>query len=414
VSNAQVIAATTALLRRLLLDSIPLRDTEIASLDVTTAPLDKVGADLTRPHLNLFLYQTSINGAWRNRDLPTQIGPNDTAQPRLGLNLYYLITAYGQVDGQKGDFSHRVLGAAVSVLHDHPVLGADEIVDALASGKAERQVERIRIAPLPMTLEEMSKLWTTFQTNYRLSTAYEVAVAIIESDRAKRSALPVLRRGETDQGSHVLSSGTASLSGAFPPGSRPAIRLGERLRLEGQQLDSSGLVVRVRGPHLAAPMVIDPAPGRRFDRLEVALPAPGDGSAMLDWAPGVYTASVLVRRPDLPGWSSNEVPFAVAPIIAVSPMAAPAGPLSLTVTCAPRVRDEQRASLLFGNQELTPAARSNPADPAKPTELVFDVTGAANTSWVVRLRVDGVESVPVDPAAAGPPAFDPQQTVAFT
>jgi hypothetical protein len=414
VNNAQVIAATTATLRNLLLAGIKQKDVAIQDIDVTTAPLDKVGADLTKPHLNLFLYQTSINGAWRNRDLPTHSGPEDTAQPRLGLNLHYLVTAYGQVDVDRGDFSHRVLGAAVSVLHDHPVLGPDEIVEALNKAKAERQMERIRITPLAMTLEEMSKLWTTFQTNYRLSTAYEVAVAIIESDRAKRSALPVLRRGAGDEGSHVVSSPTPSLTGAFPPGARPAIRLGERLRLEGRHLNGSDLVVRIRSSLLAAPVELPQEAGSASDRMEVALPAPADGTAMVDWAPGIYTAAVVVRRPNLPAWTSNEVPFALAPLITLSPTSAPAGPVSLTVTSTPRARELQRVLLLFGDEELEPVSRTTPPGTTDPTELQFDVVGVAGTSRVARLRVDGVESIPLDPAAPGPPTYDPEQMLKVT
>jgi len=88
MSNAQIIAATTATLRKLLLDGVPHRDPAITSISVTTTPLDRVGSDLTQPQLNLFLYHAVLNGAWRNRDVPTQVGPGDLAQPRLGLNLH--------------------------------------------------------------------------------------------------------------------------------------------------------------------------------------------------------------------------------------------------------------------------------------------------------------------------------------
>ena len=46
--------------------------------------------------------------------------------------------------------------------------------------------------------------------------------------------------------------------------------------------------------------------------------------------------------------------------------------------------------------------------------IVFDVEGTAGTTRVVRLRVDGVDSVPVDPAAPGPQSYDPHQMVKFT
>ena len=43
------------------------------------------------------------------------------------------------------------------------------------------QIERVRITPQPLSLEEISKLWAAFQTNYRLSAAYQAAVILIES-----------------------------------------------------------------------------------------------------------------------------------------------------------------------------------------------------------------------------------------
>ena len=63
----------------------------------------------------------------------------------------------------------------MGVLHDHPLLGAEEINGALPESDLDQQVERVRITPQPMSVEEMSKLWTTFQTQYRMSAAYQAS-----------------------------------------------------------------------------------------------------------------------------------------------------------------------------------------------------------------------------------------------
>jgi Pvc16 N-terminal domain len=411
VSNAQVIAATTATLRLMLLGGIPARDAAIAQVDVTTVPPDKVTANLDRPTLNLFLYQTVLNGAWRNRDA-AHARPGEEPLPPLALNLHYLLTAYGQVDIDEGDFSHRVLGAAVSVLHDHPVLGADELVAALPQHKALPQVERLRISPLATSIEEMSKLWTIFQTNYRISTAYEVAVVLIESERRPSSPLPVLRRGEADQGPTVLASVAPTLIRAVAPGGRAAVRLGEPLTIEGRNI-GAGQRLRVRGAHLAEPVMLDPLPGGTSDRISVALPAAGDAGAMTTWAPGFYTAAVVRPYADDRFLSSNSVAFALAPSITVAPTVTPAGPATLTVRCSPRIRDDQAAVLLFGTPPVAVAERPRiPTLAPQPTACTFDVTGVAGKEYVVRLRVDGVDSVPIEPAKPG--SFDPAQTVTFT
>ena len=60
---------------------------------------------------------------------------------------------------------------------------------------------------------------------------------------------------------------------------------------------------------------------------------------------------------------------------------------------------------------------TNPADPTKPTSLTFQVSGvvASGTPYPVRLRVDGVDSMPF--VATGTPpkfSFDPNQSVKVT
>jgi hypothetical protein len=414
VSNAQVIAGTTATLRLLLLSGIPARDPAIPQLDVTTLPPDKVNLSADKPALNLFLYQTSLNGAFRNRDR-TQARPGEGPLPPLALNLHYLITAYGQVDDREGDFSHRVYGAAMSVLHDHCVLGAEEIVASMSSNPAVRQVERVRITPLSTTVEEMARLWTIFQTNYRLSTAYEVSVVLIESDRPAVSPLPVLRRGSADRGPVTLASASPSLMRAVARGGRVSVRLGETLTLEGTNLVGD-LRVRVSSSRLPGPVFLELLPGATTDLVKVALPSPADAGVMSTWSPGFYTAAVVKAHAGIHDLVSNSVPFAVGPTISLSATqlpatVPPAPPAVLSVSCTPRARDDQQVSLLFGDQLLTEKTRTAPADLSQPTTSEFEVFGAANESFVVRLRADGVDSTPID--LADPLEFDPAQTVAF-
>src|SRR5262249_182056 len=154
--------------------------------------------------VNLFLYQTLPDAAWRNLDIPRRVRPGETGQPPLPLTLYYLVTAYSDEDNDIK--SHALLGKAMSILHDYPVIGADEIQnatkndDGLKNTNLPDQVERRRITLQPLTFEEMSKLWTTFQTHYRTSAAYQVSVVLIESTLPSKTPLPVLQRGEGDRG----------------------------------------------------------------------------------------------------------------------------------------------------------------------------------------------------------------------
>jgi hypothetical protein len=101
----------------------------------------------------------------------------------LALNLYYLLSAYGANDDDPDPHSHRLLAQAMRLLHDHPVLDPGRIREALAGNDLHEQAERLRVTLQPLTLEEMTKLWNTFQTPYRVSVAYEVSVVLIAGTR---------------------------------------------------------------------------------------------------------------------------------------------------------------------------------------------------------------------------------------
>ena len=104
------------------------------------------------------------------------------------------MTAYGGDDF----VSEILLGYGMQVLHETPVLTRDAIRAALApnrrlpAGAAPAfmaltaadladQVEMVKIVPEALNIEELSKLWSAFQTHYRTAAAYRVSVVLIES-----------------------------------------------------------------------------------------------------------------------------------------------------------------------------------------------------------------------------------------
>lgn len=397
MSNALAIAAVTATLRNLIVNSVH----DLPNQNVTTKPLDKARTGNSSPdQLNIFLYQTVLNAAWRNMDVPRQVRPGETGQPPLALNLHYLITAYGQ--GDDDTLSHRWLGKAMSALHDHPLLGAQEIQDALQESELQSQIERVRITPQPMSLEEMSKLWTAFQTQYRISAAYQVEVVLIESTRPARTPLPVLTRGKDDSG----VSAQADLIPPFPTildvqpqQKQPGARLNEPLTITGFHLDGDSVAVRFTTSRLSTPR-IEPATG---NAEQVVLTVPNDP---VNLPAGFYTVAVRVRTAGQPDRFTNEWPLQIAPVIStIAPGTAPAGDVTLTLTCSPEVRPEQRASLLFGDREILAQPH-----PTQTGTLTFRITAAGTGKYFVRLRVDGVDSVFID-RQAEPPSFDPTQKV---
>ena len=74
---------------------------------------------------------------------PRQVKQGESGLPSLALDLRYLITAYAP---DHNDVEvHRLLGRALSVLHDHSVLGAAELAAALVHSDVHEQLERIRL-----------------------------------------------------------------------------------------------------------------------------------------------------------------------------------------------------------------------------------------------------------------------------
>jgi Pvc16 N-terminal domain len=328
------------------------------------------------------------------------VRPGESAQPVLGLNLYYLITAFGRDNDTQRPFSHQLIGRAMSTLHDHPLLGADEIKAALPNNDLWTQVERVRFTLQPFSMEEIAKLWTGFQTQYRLSVAYEAAVVLIESTRSVSAPLPVLTRGPADSGATAqanLLSTFPTIDSIAPPKQQDTAQLGDTIALKGRNLSGDQVTIQFTNPRLNAPIIVPVAAAS--DDANVNVTIPNDPA---NWPAGVYTVAAVVKSASEPDRTSNEVPLAIAPQIASQlPIQAQIaqGKATIQLTCAPQVRPEQRVALLLGSREVL-------ADPlgAQTAALTFSVTNAVAGDFWIRLRVDGVDSRLIDRSTT-PPSF---------
>lgn len=400
MSNSAAIAAVTATLRNLLTEGVT-ADPDLVDATVTMQPLDRARVNGNSANqINIFLYHVLPSGAWRNAPYPASARSGETAQPVLGLNLYYLITAFGRDNDAQRPFSHQLIGRAMSTLHDHPLLGADEIKAALPNNDLWAQVERVRFTLQPFSVEEIAKLWTGFQTQYRLSVAYEAAVVLIESTRAVAAPLPVLTRGPGDSGvtaqSNLLSP-FPTIDSIAMPNKQTVARLGDDITLKGRNLSGDRVTIQFASPHLAAPIVLPVA--APSDDANITVTIPNDP---LNWLAGLYTVAAVVTSAGQPDRTSNEVPLAVAPQI-TSPLPIQAqivqGMATIELRCAPEVRPGQRAALLLGSTEIPAAAHG-----AQTDALTFTIANAVAGDFWIRLRIDGVDSQLVDRSTT-PPTF---------
>lgn len=438
MSGTLAIAAVTAALRDQLDLEVRSRFTDLV---VTTRPPDRARTVKEGSQLNLFLYQTVWNTRFANSGPPWNTSSAEIGTPPVALNLRYLLTAYyGEFDDGVDSATdpnhlfatHSILGAALQTLHDSPILDSVRLTAAL--GALDRDdnifdtVERARITPLDLSVEEMSKLWTSFQTNYRLSAAFEVSVAFIESARARKSALPVLMRGHADRGVLVIASQPPVLREIIPPKLFPTASLGSTIEIHGSELNRQGWALRLDHPRFSKPRLLHRLTEDSADSYKLTLP---DGSTPPDtWLAGVYTLAAVAKLdpaasggdfssaddntqiPDVPLLSSNELVLAVSPKLASGAQINATVGDTITVPLAHKVRKNQRIRMLVGDQEFPVSFPASPGDYADSVQVKLTGIPANAQPYRLRLRVDGVDSIPIKiNAATHLPEFDDNQSV---
>jgi hypothetical protein len=401
MSNALAIAAVTATLRNLLDAGL---NADVPGTKVTTQPLDRAKDNAGSNRVNLFLYHTGFNVGWRNQPM-LHVAQGETGQPPLALDLFYLLTAYGQGDDDPVPVSHRLLGLAMRILHDHPVLGAAELQASFPANDLFQQVERVRITPQTLTVDEMHKLWTSFQTQYRISAAYQASVVLIESTRPILAPLPVLTRNVQVQ--LDLSPPLPTLTGIKYANQQTSARLGEVVTLSGLNLSGTSVTVQFIHPR-RAPVNTAPLVGAPTDtQIQVQVP-----NEPANWPAGIWGVQAVISRTGQPDRTTNQIPLALAPTIEnITPNPAARdgqGKVTLTLTVAPETLPDQSAMLLAGGN----VAVAQPHTTLTPT-LTFTAGGLAAGDAFVRLRIDGVDSILINRAEA-PPVYDLTQKVTIT
>ncbi len=393
MSNALAIAAVTAVLRSLLYEHLnPLNSNLGANADVTVLAPDLIlpsntTADSQTNKLNLFLYQVTPNSGWRNVGLPSRnSGGERVSNTPLGIDLHYLLTAYSKEPFQ----AEMLLGYGVQLLHEISVLTRSAIRNALnnlnpsiplllETGLAE-QVEQIKICPQSLSSEEISKLWSAFQSHYRPTAAYQVSVVLIESQHSTKSALPVLQPRL-----QVMPFRQPMLAAVLPQIVTP----GCQLSLEGQNLNADMVSVDF-GTVTASPA--------RLTDSQILVTVPTGLLAGINTVQIIHPLDFGTPLEPHQGFKSNVMPFMLRPQI-VSPVTAEGttpGTVEVTVPVQPMIGKSQRVVLRLNEQTSNaPAAytvisEGRNADSSMVTLTFREVK--SGTYWV-RLELDGAESL---------------------
>lgn len=415
MTNEFAIAAVTLTLRNLLepvkelsdasvIGSFPVDIAPTAEIVVNNLPLDEAyDFDNAKNQVNIFLYHVEHSANWRNMEIPGKTKNGESGYPPLGLNLYYIITAYGQNNNEI--IGHLLLGKVMSILHDHPVFSRQEIQVAFPDSFLHEQIERVRITPQPISLDDISKLWTGFQTQYKLSIAYQVSVVLIESKRPTRTPLPVLTRGADDKGVFVqpyVIPPFPTLEAVQYPGRQHGVQPGDELLIKGHHLKGDSVDIKFK--HL--PTGIENtrlASGTPSDKeIRFNIPNGGPGT----WPPGPYSASAIIHKASEADKTSNAIGFMLLPVISIPITISPLSPFEpkgyeATITFTPAIEPKQKASLLLGDKEF-----KSKDHPVSTTVLSFEMRNVDAGDYFIRLRIDGADSLLIIDSVT-PPVFNP-------
>ncbi|MDX2032416.1 MAG: DUF4255 domain-containing protein [Blastocatellia bacterium] len=437
MSETLAIAAVSATMKWLLHNSLSSYgvETVISDLKVTAIAPGKVADDA--PRLNLFFYRATQNQGWAQNELPSRNQKGElVTNPYLAIDLHYLITAHGAKDFQ----SEVMLGYAMQIFHEHPVLTRGEIRDALTpstpgnppnippvtnpiqntdvdenilsaiagSGLAE-QIEQIKITPYQLSLEESSNVWMTLQTQYRPMAAYTASVALIRRERKTRPTLPV-----QSYNIYALPFKQPFITDVLADGARMTpITTNAKVVLRGQALRSDELEVRLSGKPVQSPIseISD-------DRIVFALPA--DARAGVQGVQIRHLLEMSQPAEKRPVLESNVAAFVLQPrikregegtpnvgdfLIKVIPPTPPRN-RRLSVEIDPPVEASQRVELLLNEAAPTAEAHTfeaeaRAANSPPVSTFVFNIPEVKDSAYLVRVRVDGAES-PLDFTAGAP------------
>jgi hypothetical protein len=355
------------------------------------------------------------NQGWANVGPPSRnAAGNAVAAPPLGADLHYVISAYGQ-----DSFTCEILlGHVVAAFHEEPVLTRAAIRKALApnppdptipppasQSKLADQFEQIRITLASPTSEELSRLWSSFSAPYRPSAFFDVGVVLIDPRRTFQAPLPVAGVGVA--ASDIDSPEIDACVADGPANS--AIVSTSTLIVSGRNLAGDGVEVRL-GNSVATPASV----GETELRVPVSAftPAPRAGIAGL-----IVSHTVAIGDPAVDHRTSvsDAFPIGLRPTVTLAGNAVTIGATgtiegvavasgTIAVGVAPKVAREQQAVLLLteigapagraprGLALPAPANNGVPPNGSDTSSITFAFTNVARGPYVVRLRIDGVES----------------------
>lgn len=397
MSNYHAIATVTATLRDILFDNLNI--TQFAGIKVTSKPPDVIESGGPGLRLNIFLYKITINQGFKDRELPLRNTTGELVRhPLLALNLHYLLTAYtNDTDDLQEIESQQVLSKAMMTLNENSILSRDKILatrknsskipDKGLDDHLETQIELVKLSPDSLSLEEITKLWSSFfQIHYRLSISYIATVILLESKKKTKISPPVQERNL-----YILPVAKPSIEKIEPQivqsGPQAAITIfGHNLMAETVEILVDNLTVK--------PTLDDVS----SDRIRIALPSQMEA--------GIKSVAVshplTIGKPPVKhgNWNTSNIAAVVLSprITDPSGIRKVARGSTLTIKVDPGVTQKQKVYVLIGQYQFD-VTLPKPEDVSFPIHVLPDITIPTDfplelipQRFPLRVRIDGIDS----------------------
>jgi hypothetical protein len=370
----------------------------IGAAQTTVRPpdLEPVGDSVENDHLNLFLYTVTTNSGWRNTAATRNPAGFRIGRPPLGIDLHFMLSAYGSAQYHR----ELLLGVGMQVLYEQPFLdrnqirallnsGGPPLEQKLATAQLDQQIEQIKISPHDLSADELYKLWSAFGSKCRPSACYVATVVLIESKDEVQSAPPVTTR----------NLGVVPYEPPSIDQIQPAVFMlaggPQSVVLTGSGFQAPGTMVVIGS--VVVPFDSSTATSASLTVPLAVLPGPNLLQVIRQYPIGQPPAKMIGQ--------SSPVAFVVQPSVGAITTPITLSVQQIVVAVVPNCGSNQSATLLLnqtdaalGTTPHTYAIDAVASDIAGAT-IAFDASSVASGTYLVRLRIDGTESVPdFDPA----------------
>ena len=400
MSNYLGVATVTATLQRILQVAI---QQDVDGMRVTTLQPGQIGNGTPETGINLFLYQVTRNKALTNADTPTTRSKGNSTKRQAALDLYYMISLYGNDTELE---PQRLLGSVVRTFSDLPILLPEVIRETIADSRfrflAESnladQIQQVTINPEDLSLDDLSKVWSTFfQAPYRLSITYKVTMVMIEGEESAKKALPVRDRsfgGIMSFPNQPVVEQVASDLGKLEP-----ILATTTLQITGKQLQNPRTQLRLGGFEATPSSVSDtqiilPLTAFPVDALRA-------GVQGLQVIHRLHTGTTALSDRSC-AVESNAFPIVLRPTIKQVHLTTSSGhgddlrSALLTVQVDVRIGMKQRVVLVMNEWSIAEPVGYQfevPTRTADTHALAIPLQGVKPGEYLLRLQIDGAESL---------------------